>query len=83
VDSQTGQELWKFFAGNGTSSSPTLVDGVLYVGNFQNKLLAVDCQTGQELWRFDAEGSVGGSPVVDEDVVYFLCMNGLYAVTIR
>ncbi len=37
-----GTELWSFSTGHDVRSSPVVVDGVVYVGSFDNSLYAVD-----------------------------------------
>lgn len=64
------------------SSSPTVADGVVYVGSDDNKLYAVVADIGKQCWSFPTSyGDVTSSPTVADGVVYFGGNDGkLYAV---
>lgn len=94
VDAASGELKWYFTTKGAPWSSPTVADGVVYMGTTGGYLYAVDAMTGQELWkvrtgpapeivdplRFD--GGVVSSPTVDNGVVYFGSLDGkLYAVS--
>jgi outer membrane protein assembly factor BamB len=59
LDSQTGQEKWRFKTRGGVATSPLIADGVVYFGSEDQHLYAVDRQTGQELWNFDTGHAFG------------------------
>lgn len=65
-----GEELWRFGAGARVDSSPTIVDGTVYVGNSIDSLFAIDAETGDQQWRFRADGDVRTAPQVVGDTVY-------------
>ena len=46
------------------TSSPTILEQVVYFGSPDNNLYAINAQTGQELWRFVTNGEVFSSPMV-------------------
>jgi outer membrane protein assembly factor BamB len=72
---------WKFATGGPIVSSPSVVDGTVYVGSADRNLYAVDAKTGLMRWKFDAQGDVNSSPAVVDGVVYVVSLNGnLYAV---
>jgi outer membrane protein assembly factor BamB len=88
VDAKSGQEKWKFnmlsdltlpelprAQYDDHTSSPAVVDGVVYVGSRNPRacLYAVDAETGQEKWRFkpQAVDTVRSSPAVAGDTIYF------------
>jgi len=68
--SEGGEELWRFGAGARVDSSPTIVDGTVYVGNSIDSLFAVDAETGDQQWRFRADGDVRTAPQVIDGTVY-------------
>ena len=75
---------WKFKTENSVSSSPAVVDGVVYFGSSDYHLYAVDIKTGEEKWKFKTGGNVQSSPIVSEGVVYFGSWDShLYAVDIK
>ncbi|HXV98555.1 MAG TPA: PQQ-binding-like beta-propeller repeat protein [Anaerolineae bacterium] len=81
LDSQTGQEKWRFEAGSTIESSPAVAAGLVYFGSIDGYLYAVDSRTGQEKWKFKTIDSVVSSPGVAAGVVYIGENNGyLYAL---
>lgn len=50
--------------------SPTIYDGVAYVGGFDRKMHAIDALTGQGLWTFEAGAGFDTNPLVIGDKVY-------------
>ena len=67
-----GSLVWEFSDPSGrVRSSPTVVDGVLYVGSDDNSVYAVDTSDGSLVWEFsDPSGSVFSSPTVVDGVLY-------------
>ncbi|MFI6006166.1 PQQ-binding-like beta-propeller repeat protein [Streptomyces sp. NPDC051366] len=65
-------------------SSPTMADGVVYVGGgFECALYAVDATTGKQRWTFPAHSLVCSSPAVALGVVYVGSADrNLYAVNV-
>lgn len=43
---------WGIPTADNVSASPTVVDGVLYVGSWDGTFYAVDAETGEQLWTF-------------------------------
>lgn len=74
-----GSEQWRFSADEAVSSSPTIVDKTVYIGDDAGHLHALQASTGQREWLFDVtelDGAYGGrftysSPAVADGVVYF------------
>ena len=52
--------MWSFESEREIQSSPVVVDGVVYVGDFDTMLYALDAVDGAELWRFELESGVVG-----------------------
>lgn len=93
IDSETGQEIWNFRTGGYAWSSPTVADGVAYIGSMsQYYLYAVDVHTGEAKWHLKVEDAsssdpyivgVVSSPVVADGVTYYGSLDGnLYAVRV-
>ena len=53
-------------------STPTLSDGVLYIGGMDKRLYALDAKTGAPVWPepFKAGGAITSAPLALGDVVY-------------
>ncbi len=62
--------LWSFRTGAAVTSTPAVVDGVVYVGA-KDSLEAIKAATGARLWSFATSGTVSSSPAVVGGVVYF------------
>lgn len=74
---------WKAPTGLGIDSSPTIANGIVYVGSDDRRLYAFHVDTGKPLWGANAGGTGGqirSSPAVVNGVVYVGSDDGkLYA----
>ncbi len=55
---------------SGQQSSPTIVDGILYIASPDGFVNAIDTETGNELWKFETKSSCSPSPTVAEGKVF-------------
>lgn len=80
VNAQTGRVIWTFPMGGGAASSPTVSNGVVYVGSggYDGTLYALDARNGTRLWTYPA--LVDGSPAVFHGVVYVGAYDNVYAL---
>ena len=51
-------------------SSPTVLDGVVYVGSEDGNVYAADAATGALRWIYQTGAGVHSAPVVSDGVVY-------------
>ncbi len=66
-----GKDLkWKFTTGGSVASSPSVVNGVLYVGSNDNNVYAIDSSTGDFKWSKKTNDWVRSAPAVFENSVY-------------
>src|SRR2546421_315870 len=63
-------QKWAFPTGNIVQSSPTVVNGVLYIGSFDYNIYAIDASTGLQKWAFPTSNVVQSSPTVVNGVLY-------------
>jgi len=63
-------ELWRFATGGIIYSSPSVANGIVYVGSDDKNLYAIDAMTGKEKWRFAMGGWVYSAPAVVNGIVY-------------
>jgi eukaryotic-like serine/threonine-protein kinase len=86
LDTSTGQEKWKFKAGNLQPSSPAIAEGIVYFGT-EHVFYALDSTTGLEKWRYEADDKniyMGYSaPAVTKEGVYFGGTGGLYVLDLN
>lgn len=88
----TSKGLYAFHASNGADKwfyptamplghSPTIENGVAYVGGFDKKIHAINATNGQGIWTFEAEAGFQTSPLVINNTVYMGSRDGfMYAV---
>jgi len=67
---QSPEQPWRYETCGWVTSSPAVVDGVVYSGSQDSYLYALEAATGQERWRFGTGARVGSSPAVVGSVVY-------------
>ncbi len=83
LDPGTGAVIWQSATQNSVESSPTVVDGIVYVNTYLN-FVALDAHTGALLWQQPADSVAYGSPVVVNGIVYNGSGAGtLYALNAR
>jgi len=63
---QTGNVLpvWEFECEDEVRSSPTVSEGVVYVGCYDHNLYAVNARDGEFLWKYPTKSGVSSSPCV-------------------
>ncbi len=67
----TNMELkWKFQTGGAVISSPTIVNGVVYVGSQDKNIYAIDANTGNKIWNFTTGYMIRSSPACVDGKVY-------------
>lgn len=70
LDAETGAEKWVYPTELPLGHSPTIYEGVAYVGGFDKRLHAVDAYTGQGLWMFEGGAGFDTNPLVVGGIVY-------------
>lgn len=72
LEAQDGTPAWTYYYWfSWVESSPTIRDGVAYVGSSDAQLLnALDAATGRLLWAFDTGGSAWTTPAVTDEAVF-------------
>ncbi len=64
------QRAWTVDRLAGVTSTPAVVDGTIYIGDWAGFLRAYDFETGAEQWSVDVGAQVNDSPLVTDDTVY-------------
>ena len=82
-DADTGRELWRYRS-LPIESSPLLRNGVLYVGTWDNKVMAINAETGRRKWAFGTDDQVNTSAAYWKGTIYIGSDGGtLYALNAR
>ncbi|MEM2098276.1 MAG: PQQ-binding-like beta-propeller repeat protein [Candidatus Bathyarchaeia archaeon] len=55
---------WKFTTGGAVISSPSVVDGIVYVGSQDKYIYALGAWSGKLLWKFKTQSTIESSPAV-------------------
>ncbi|MCX6666369.1 MAG: PQQ-binding-like beta-propeller repeat protein, partial [Euryarchaeota archaeon] len=77
----TNNQLWVYTIGNTVISSPSVIDGVLYVGSADNKVYAFYASNGSKIWEYTTGSYIFSSPAVAEGKVYIGSFdNKIYAL---
>lgn len=58
IDRTTGEELWSWEGDGTTSIPPLVVNGVVYVGTYDGRLVGLDPADGHEVWSTDVGGNI-------------------------
>ncbi len=69
LDAQTGNLIWSYSTGQVLVSPPTVVNGVVYIGNVD--VYALNAQTGALIWKYHPSEESLDAPAVVNGVVYF------------
>ena len=81
LGSTSGTTLWVYPTDMPLGHSPTIEDGVVYVGGFDHKIHAIDAFTGQGLWTFEAGSGFDTNPLIVDGLLYAGNRDGkMYAI---
>jgi outer membrane protein assembly factor BamB len=61
---------WKFTTGGGVVSSPSIVDGRVYVGSQDKNVYCLDARNGRLVWNYLTGARIKSSPAVVDGKVY-------------
>lgn len=63
--------LWSFKTEDEIRGTPTISQGVLYVGSYDNNLYALNAAEGKFQWKYPTDGGIVSRPVVVDGNIYF------------
>jgi outer membrane protein assembly factor BamB len=66
----TNATLWNYTTGNDVLPSPTVVDGRVYIGSYDDKVYCLDAINGSKIWDYTTGFWVFSSPAVADGRVY-------------
>lgn len=62
---------WSYKTEEEVRSTPTIANGTLYIGSYDNNLYALDLNTGKYKWRFTTEGGICGRAAAWKNLIVF------------
>ena len=71
-----GKVQWTFKTDKQLFSSPSIVNGRIYLTTGDKRALSLDAQTGDLLWEFSVADPINSSPAVAGDQIFFGLRNG-------
>jgi hypothetical protein len=82
INAQNGSIVWRFDTELPLGNSPTVANGVVYVGGYDRKLHALDAVSGTHLWSFaGAKAGYSTNPLLVNGVIYIGNRDGsMYAI---
>jgi outer membrane protein assembly factor BamB/tRNA A-37 threonylcarbamoyl transferase component Bud32 len=79
-----GELKWRKKIKRAVTSSPIMVDGMIYVGSKDWTLYALEIENGWQVWRFRMGGPTISSPTSAEDKIFIGCGDSnIYAIHAR
>jgi outer membrane protein assembly factor BamB len=70
ADPTLGLQSLHFVGAENTRSSPTVVDGKVYVGSLDSNLYCLDANSGAVIWKFNAGGPIFATPTIVDNAIY-------------
>ena len=64
IDTDSGQQRWRFKTGGKIRSTPIVAQNRVHFGSWDGHVYALDAGTGSQLWRFDTGSIIQGSPAM-------------------
>ena len=81
MNATNGIQLWNYTTGSDVDSSPAVVNGVVYIGSYDDNVYALNAANGAKIWNYTTGSDVGSSPAVVGGVVYIGSYDGnVYAL---
>ena len=83
LDARSGRVRWRRTIGP-TESSPLVVEGLVYVGDWRGRVYALSERTGRTVWSFATGGKIKGSAAFAAGRIYIGSYDGrVYALAAR
>lgn len=77
LEAETGDLAWQYETNAAIYSSPTVVDGTVFIGSDDHRVYALDAETGEKQWEYDTGGFVRASLTVSNGLAFVGSENGL------
>ena len=71
INNQNVKPAWVFACEDEIRGTPSVSDGVLYVGSYDNNLYALNAETGDFVWKYPTDGGIVCKPAIFQNNVFF------------
>jgi outer membrane protein assembly factor BamB len=71
METSSGREVWRIAIGKPIRATPTIVNGVIYIGTHGRTLHAIDAIGGHELWKIPWQKSITTTLLVTDKCLVF------------
>lgn len=68
---------WESPVSSTVTGSPTIAEGIIYYGMFDNHLYSSHLETGEIIWEVDLGASIRSSPVIKDDLIVVGIQSGM------
>jgi len=76
--------LWDFVCEDEIRGTPTLHNGIIYIGSYDHNVYGLDASQGKMMWKFATKAGVVSRPAVHQGNVFFGSEdNKVYSVTAK
>jgi outer membrane protein assembly factor BamB len=69
LNADIGAKVWSYKTGSCVMSSPTIANGIVYVGSWDQNVYALNAATGKLVWSYATESGVDSSPAIANGIV--------------
>ncbi len=70
IDATTGRRIWENKEVERSVSTPSIVDGLLYIADYRGHVHCIDAKSGETQWSFNTKSHIWGSTLLVDGKVF-------------